>query len=82
MIDSLGMILAIAGYGLLSFGLPRTGFVVSAAGSAFWLIFGIGVSSTALILQSVAFLILSIVGMVKHELASRNAPETSRRTRG
>jgi hypothetical protein len=44
-IDTLGMLLCIAGYGFLSFGLPRIGFVISATGSGFWFMFGLAVSS-------------------------------------
>jgi ABC-type proline/glycine betaine transport system permease subunit len=71
MIDTLGMLLCIAGYGFLSFGLPRIGFVISATGSGFWFMFGLAVSSNALILQSIAFFILSVIGMVKSEKNER-----------
>ncbi len=62
MIDSIAMILCITGFGLLSFGKPRVGFIISAAGSVAWLLFGIAVTSTPLILQSIAFLTFSVVG--------------------
>jgi hypothetical protein len=82
MIDTLGMVLCISGFALLSFGNQRWGFTISAAGSLFWLLFGIAVSSNALIIQSVAYLALSTYAALRHELASKDAAKPNSRSRG
>jgi hypothetical protein len=64
MIDSIAMILSIGGFGVLSFGFRRIGFALSLAGSLAWLLFALGVNSTPLLLQSIAFLVFSGVGLV------------------
>lgn len=67
MIDSIAMILCIGGFAALSFGFRRAGFALSLAGSGFWLLFALGVNSTPLMLQSLAFLVFSGVGIVGKE---------------
>lgn len=65
MIDSLAMLLCIAGFGLISLRYDRTGFIVSAAGSVCWLLYGIAAGSVPLVLQSIAFLVFSTIGAVR-----------------
>jgi hypothetical protein len=64
MIDSIAMILCIGGQAALAFGFRRTGFAAALAGSGCWLLFAMGVNSNTLLLQSVAFLVFSGVGLV------------------
>jgi hypothetical protein len=64
MIDLIAMILCIAGFGALSLGFRRVGFAVSLAGSMAWLLFAMGVNSNPLLLQSIAFMVFSGVGLV------------------
>lgn len=64
MIDSIAMVLCIGGYAALSLGFRRIGFAASLAGSGFWLLFAMGVNSQTLMLQSIAFLVFSGVGLV------------------
>lgn len=70
MIDSIAMLCCVLGFGLLSIGQSRAGFAVSAAGSVAWLMFAVGVSSTPLLLQSIAFLAFSVYGYATHRKAA------------
>lgn len=65
MIDSIAMLLCVAGYALLSFNKSRAGFALGGAGSIAWLLFAMGVNSTPLLLQSLAFLSFSVYGYAK-----------------
>jgi hypothetical protein len=65
MIDSIAMVLCIGGYGLIALGLGRTGFALSMAGSLGWLQFSLASGSVPLFVQSIFFLVLSAVGLVK-----------------
>jgi hypothetical protein len=64
LIDSIAMILSIGGFCALSLSFRRIGFSLSMAGSLAWLLFALGVNSTPLLLQSIAFLVFSGVGLV------------------
>lgn len=65
MIDLVAMILCVGGFTLLSLGQTRIGFLVSGAGSVFWLLFAFSVCSQALTVQSICFLAASIVGFFR-----------------
>jgi hypothetical protein len=65
MIDTTAMILCILGFGLVSFGQSRAGFILSLLGSVFWLFFAMSINSTPLMLQSVAFATFSTVGLFR-----------------
>jgi hypothetical protein len=71
MIDSIAMILCIGGFGALSLSFRRIGFALSLAGSLAWLLFALGVNSTPLLLQSIAFLVFSGVGLVGKDERAR-----------
>jgi hypothetical protein len=65
MIDSIAMVLCILGFGALALKFDKAGFALSGAGSVAWLLFALGVNSTPLLLQSLAFLLFSGVGLGK-----------------
>lgn len=65
MIDIAAMILCVGGFGLLSVGFVKLGFLVSLMGSLLWLIYALRIKSWALVAQSVAFAIFSTVGLLR-----------------
>lgn len=62
MIDLLATLLCVTGFATISLKHPKPGFLLSIAGSVCWFLFGLGIHSPALIVQSIAFMIFGTVG--------------------